>query len=182
MTFCKDMDKTPTDLEMKKYLRLLPASWIDAALRIADRFSRQLVRLRVDPNALTVLGLLSGAAVGLFYGLDLAGLAAAFTGLRLTALGLVVLALDFGLALVVFLLAIAGFSSVVESGRVPTWSLLRLCLRAQKTASDELHAPAGLSITSLTFIEGPCALYHFGRLGFGAIVVHGPVDLLPGHL
>ena len=72
------MDKTPTDLEMKKYLRLLPASWIDAALRIADRFSRQLVRLRVDPNALTVLGLLSGAAVGLFYGLDLAGLAAAF--------------------------------------------------------------------------------------------------------
>ena len=116
------------------------------------------------------------------YGPFLAGLAAAFTGLRCTAFGLVVLALDFGLALVTFLLAIAVFSSLVESGGMPWLALPRLCLRAQKTASDELHAPAGLSITSLTFIEGPHALYHFGRVEFRGIVVHGPGDLLPGRL
>ena len=69
MTHSKEMDEIPKGEEMTKDFRLLPASWIVAALGLADRFSRVLVRLRIDPNALTALGLLSGAAVGLFYGL-----------------------------------------------------------------------------------------------------------------
>jgi phosphatidylglycerophosphate synthase len=78
MAHYKEMDQLRQELETKKYLRLLPASWIDAALGLADRFSRSLVRLRVHPNALTVLGLLSGVAVGLFYGTGRDALAAAF--------------------------------------------------------------------------------------------------------
>jgi phosphatidylglycerophosphate synthase len=78
MAFSKEMANLPEELETKKYLRLLPESWIYAALRLADRFSQFLVRLGVDPNALTVLGLLSGAAVGVFYGLRRDGWAAAF--------------------------------------------------------------------------------------------------------
>jgi len=78
MVIYKRMNKIPQDVEMKKHLRILPASWIDAALGLADRFSRVLVRYRVGPNALTVLGLLSGAAVGASYGLRRDGLAAAF--------------------------------------------------------------------------------------------------------
>jgi CDP-diacylglycerol--glycerol-3-phosphate 3-phosphatidyltransferase len=68
----------PMSQEVKKNFRFLPASWIKATLGFADRFSRLLVQLRVSPNVLTVLGLLAGAAVGLFYGLELPGLAAAF--------------------------------------------------------------------------------------------------------
>ena len=62
----------------KKDFRFLPSSWIDTALGIADRVSRPLVRLGVSPNGLSVLGLLSGLAIGLFYALDDAVLAAAF--------------------------------------------------------------------------------------------------------
>jgi CDP-diacylglycerol--glycerol-3-phosphate 3-phosphatidyltransferase len=64
--------------EMKKNFRFLPVSWIDTTLGFADRFSRLLVRRGVSPNVLTILGLLAGMAVGLFYGLELPGLAAAF--------------------------------------------------------------------------------------------------------
>lgn len=63
---------------MKKNFRFLPVSWIDTTLGFADRFSRLLVRRGVSPNVLTILGLLAGMAVGLFYGLELPGLAAAF--------------------------------------------------------------------------------------------------------
>ncbi len=78
MALSKEMESLHDALETKKYLRLLPTSWIEAALRLADRFSIFLVKLRVNPNALTVLGLLAGAAVGLFYGLHRDGWAAAF--------------------------------------------------------------------------------------------------------
>jgi len=64
------------DPEAKKTFRFLPESWIDTALGCADRFSRHLVRLRISPNVLTVLGLLSGMAAGLFYALNWPGLAA----------------------------------------------------------------------------------------------------------
>jgi len=61
----------------KKPFRLLPASWIEAVLRLSDRLSRPLVRLEVSPNALSVLGLVAGVAVGLFYALERPGWAAA---------------------------------------------------------------------------------------------------------
>jgi CDP-diacylglycerol--glycerol-3-phosphate 3-phosphatidyltransferase len=64
--------------ETKKEFRILPAPLIDLALGAADRLSRHLVRLGVDPNVLTVLGLLAGMAVGLFYGLGRPVLAAGF--------------------------------------------------------------------------------------------------------
>ncbi len=78
MALSKEMESLPEDIHTKTYRRLLPASWIGRALGLADRFSLRLVRLRVDPNALTVLGLLAGMAVGLFYGLRRDGWAAAF--------------------------------------------------------------------------------------------------------
>ena len=65
-------------LEMKKEFRILPAPLIDLALGIADRLARGLVRFGVDPNVLTVLGLLAGMAVGLFFGLGSPVLAAGF--------------------------------------------------------------------------------------------------------
>jgi CDP-diacylglycerol--glycerol-3-phosphate 3-phosphatidyltransferase len=65
-------------LETKKGFRFLPAFLIDRALGIADRWSRHLVRLKVHPNVLTVMGLLAGMAVGLFYGLGSPAAAAAF--------------------------------------------------------------------------------------------------------
>jgi CDP-diacylglycerol--glycerol-3-phosphate 3-phosphatidyltransferase len=64
--------------EAKRHFRFLPASWIATVLRSADRFSHFLVRLKVSPNVLTVLGLLAGAAVGFFYAAEHPGLAAAF--------------------------------------------------------------------------------------------------------
>jgi CDP-diacylglycerol--glycerol-3-phosphate 3-phosphatidyltransferase len=64
--------------EAKRNFRFLPAAWITTTLRGADLFSRLLVRLRVSPNVLTVLGLLAGAAVGFFYAAERPGLAAAF--------------------------------------------------------------------------------------------------------
>jgi len=70
-----DINATPG---AKKHFRFLPASWIAAVLGAADRFSRLLVRLKISPNALTVLGLLAGIAVGLFYAVERPGLAAAF--------------------------------------------------------------------------------------------------------
>jgi CDP-diacylglycerol--glycerol-3-phosphate 3-phosphatidyltransferase len=63
---------------VKKSFRFLPRSWIDTTLGFADRFSLFLVRLKVSPNVLTVLGLLAGMAVGLFYAMEWPGLAAAF--------------------------------------------------------------------------------------------------------
>ncbi len=63
--------------EEKRSFRLLPASWIGTALGLADRLSRPLVRLKVSPNALSVLGLVAGVAVGLFYALERPGWAAA---------------------------------------------------------------------------------------------------------
>jgi len=63
---------------MKKEFRILPAPLIDLALGAADRLARGLARFGVDPNVLTVLGLLAGMAVGLFYGLGLPALAAGF--------------------------------------------------------------------------------------------------------
>jgi CDP-diacylglycerol--glycerol-3-phosphate 3-phosphatidyltransferase len=71
------MAEIPMDPEPKKNFRFLPESWIDTALGCADRFSRLLVRLRISPNVLTILGLLAGMAVGLFYALNGPGLAAA---------------------------------------------------------------------------------------------------------
>ncbi len=62
----------------KKHFRFLPASWIAAVLGAADRFSHLLVRLKISPNALTVMGLLAGVAVGFFYAAERPGLAAAF--------------------------------------------------------------------------------------------------------
>ncbi len=62
----------------KKHFRFLPASWITAVLGAADRFSRLFVRLKVSPNALTVMGLLAGVAVGLFYAVERPALAAVF--------------------------------------------------------------------------------------------------------
>lgn len=64
--------------EANKNFRLLPASWIDTTLGIADRVSRPLVRLNISPNVLSVLGLLAGVAVGVFYALDHPVPAAAF--------------------------------------------------------------------------------------------------------
>jgi len=58
--------------------RILPGRLIDAVLRAADRLSRLFVRLRVTPNALTVLGLLAGVAAGVSYGLERPGAAVAF--------------------------------------------------------------------------------------------------------
>ncbi len=66
------------DPQAKRNFRFLPASWIAAVLGYAERFSQVLVRLRVDPNVLTVLGLLAGGAVGFFYAAEHPGLAAAF--------------------------------------------------------------------------------------------------------
>lgn len=63
--------------EEKSSFRLLPAAWIATALGLADRLSRPLVRLKVSPNALSILGLLAGVAVGLFYALERPGWAAA---------------------------------------------------------------------------------------------------------
>ncbi|MGZ7065252.1 MAG: CDP-alcohol phosphatidyltransferase family protein [Candidatus Aminicenantales bacterium] len=65
-------------LVMKKEFRILPAPLIDLALRVADRLARGLVRIGVDPNVLTVLGLLAGIAVGLSYGIGSPALAAVF--------------------------------------------------------------------------------------------------------
>jgi CDP-diacylglycerol--glycerol-3-phosphate 3-phosphatidyltransferase len=62
----------------KKNFRLLPWSWIDIVLGLADRLSLAFVRLNVSPNILTSFGLLAGAAVGLFYAVERPGLAAAF--------------------------------------------------------------------------------------------------------
>jgi len=64
--------------EVKRNHRLLPAAWISTTLGLADRFSWFLVRFKVSPNTLTVLGLLAGAAVGFFYAAERPGLAAAF--------------------------------------------------------------------------------------------------------
>jgi CDP-diacylglycerol--glycerol-3-phosphate 3-phosphatidyltransferase len=63
---------------VKKNFRLLPWPWIHTVLRWADRISLTFVRLKVSPNALTALGLLSGLAVGVFYGVEHPGLAAVF--------------------------------------------------------------------------------------------------------
>ncbi|MGD1010701.1 MAG: CDP-alcohol phosphatidyltransferase family protein [Candidatus Aminicenantales bacterium] len=63
--------------EAKRNFRFLPAPWIATVLGFADRFSHVLVRLRISPNVLTVLGLLAGGAVGFFYAADHPGLAAA---------------------------------------------------------------------------------------------------------
>ena len=62
----------------EKPFRILPGRLIDIVLGIADRISLLFVRLRVTPNTLTVLGLLAGAAAGVFYGLERPGTAAAF--------------------------------------------------------------------------------------------------------
>jgi CDP-diacylglycerol---glycerol-3-phosphate 3-phosphatidyltransferase len=64
--------------ETKKEFRILPAPLIDLALGVADWLARGLVRFGVDPNVLTVLGLLAGMAVGLCYGLGSPALAAGF--------------------------------------------------------------------------------------------------------
>lgn len=64
--------------ETKKEFRILPASLIELTLGVADRLARGLVSFGVDPNVLTVLGLLAGMAVGLFYGLGAPALAAGF--------------------------------------------------------------------------------------------------------
>lgn len=64
--------------ETKKEFRFLPAFLIDRTLGLADRCSRYLVHLKVHPNALTILGLFAGMAVGFFYGVERPGLAAAF--------------------------------------------------------------------------------------------------------
>ena len=64
--------------EGKRNIRLIPASLIALTLSLAERSSRLLVGLNVSPNALTVLGLLAGVAVGLFYAVERPGLAAAF--------------------------------------------------------------------------------------------------------
>jgi CDP-diacylglycerol--glycerol-3-phosphate 3-phosphatidyltransferase len=64
--------------EAKRHFRFLPAAWITTTLSGADRFARLLVRLRVSPNVLTVLGLLAGAAVGFFYAAERPVLAAVF--------------------------------------------------------------------------------------------------------
>jgi CDP-diacylglycerol--glycerol-3-phosphate 3-phosphatidyltransferase len=66
------------DPEAKSNFRFLPAPWIATTLRAADGFSHFLVRLKVSPNVLTVLGLLAGGAVGFFYAAEHPGLAAAF--------------------------------------------------------------------------------------------------------
>lgn len=63
---------------MKKEFRILPAPLIDLTLGVADRLARGLVRFGVNPNVLTVLGLLAGMAVGLSYGLGSPALAAGF--------------------------------------------------------------------------------------------------------
>jgi CDP-diacylglycerol--glycerol-3-phosphate 3-phosphatidyltransferase len=64
--------------EAKRNFRFLPASWIATVLNFADRVSHVLVRLRVSPNVLTVLGLLAGGAVGFLYAAGRPGPAAAF--------------------------------------------------------------------------------------------------------
>jgi len=72
------MTRTTMSPEVRRHYRLLPAAWISITLGLADRFSWFLVRFKVSPNILTVLGLLSGAAVGLLYAAEHPGLAAAF--------------------------------------------------------------------------------------------------------
>ncbi len=62
--------------ELEKSFRLLPKKLIDWALGTADRLSLLFVRAHVSANALTVLGLLAGAAVGGFYAGGLPGWAA----------------------------------------------------------------------------------------------------------
>lgn len=64
--------------ELKREFRILPAPLIDLTLGAADHLARGLVRFGVDPNVLTVLGVLAGIAVGLFYGLGAPALAAGF--------------------------------------------------------------------------------------------------------
>ena len=73
------MDTAGTSDEPRRETALPSAAapWIGAALGLADRLSRPLVRLKVSPNALSVLGLLAGVAVGLFYALERPGWAAA---------------------------------------------------------------------------------------------------------
>ena len=64
--------------EIKRHFRLLPAAWISWSLGLAERFSWLLVRLKVNPNALTVLGLLAGMTAGFCYATERPGLAAVF--------------------------------------------------------------------------------------------------------
>ena len=70
------MTRTTMNPEVKRHYRLLPAAWISTTLGLVDRFSWFLVRLKVSPNTLTVLGFLAGAAVGFFYAAERPGLAA----------------------------------------------------------------------------------------------------------
>lgn len=56
---------------MKKLnnLRILPKGLIKVTLDLSDRISIFMVRLKINPNAITTLGFLSGAAAGLLLGL-----------------------------------------------------------------------------------------------------------------
>ncbi|HAR35672.1 MAG TPA: hypothetical protein DCR87_01955 [Acidobacteria bacterium] len=60
--------KTMVNYENKGF-RLLPKALIIFILEVFDRFSLVLVRLKLQPNFLSFLGLVAGLLVGLFYGL-----------------------------------------------------------------------------------------------------------------
>lgn len=62
----------------KKNFRLLPERIAQWVLSLANNVSLSLVRQRVDPNILSLIGLILGAAGGLFFGLGQPLLAALF--------------------------------------------------------------------------------------------------------
>lgn len=61
-----------------KSFRFLPAKLIVVTLNVFDRFSLLFVRLNINPNFLSFLGLISGILVGVFYGLSRPGWALVF--------------------------------------------------------------------------------------------------------
>ena len=63
--------------EVERRARLLPAAWIEKGSALADRFSRTLVRLKVSPTSLSVLGLMAGAGACLSFAAWRPALAAA---------------------------------------------------------------------------------------------------------
>jgi CDP-diacylglycerol--glycerol-3-phosphate 3-phosphatidyltransferase len=62
--------KTVTDASPARLLGVLPRSWIDGFVDGLSRLADLLVRLKVSPNAITLLGALAGLGSGVLFALD----------------------------------------------------------------------------------------------------------------